>query len=158
MFEVASSDQQGSVKFKTWIGADGTTHPVGGWQGGRGWQINASAVNDPDGNYLLAGKWMIENVFEALDVPNEWFFDPKLHKLYLIPNVTVFDGSATPPPTDVKYIAVQLETLISINGTQAAPVTNITVYGARFSDGNLHSRMPLVPTAARLNFVYAYGR
>ena len=47
------------------------THVKGGWQGGRGWQVNGSAINISDtAVYLLAGKWMIENVWEALDYPS----------------------------------------------------------------------------------------
>ena len=42
-------------------------HVKGGWQGGRGWQVNGSAINNTDEVYFLAGKWMIENVFEASD-------------------------------------------------------------------------------------------
>ena len=83
----------------------GVKHVKGGWQGGRGWQVNATALNEPNGVYLLAGKWMIENVWEALDYPNEWFFDQAESKLYMIPNATVPDGDArtynAPPPSDV---------------------------------------------------------
>jgi hypothetical protein len=132
MFEIAESDPSGSVKFATWTSDDGIEHPVGGWQGGRGWQINASAINDPKGNYLLAGKWMIENVWEALDTQNEWFFDanaPGGPTLYLIPNVT-----SGPPPKGVELVAVQLDTLISINGTKAAPVKDVLISGITFRD------------------------
>ena len=75
----------------------GTTHVKGGWQGGRGWQIkNASQINDPMANdYLVGGKWMLENFFEALDEPNEWFFDEEKATLYLIPNAT--DSGASGP-------------------------------------------------------------
>ena len=62
----------------------GFKHVKGGWQGGRGWQVNGSAINDTTSGpypYLLASKWMIENVFEALDNPNEWFYDVKEGKI-----------------------------------------------------------------------------
>ena len=140
MFEVESNDPAtGSVEFATWTDGEGLEHPVGGWQGGRGWQIgNASHIDDPMAtDYLTASKWMIENVMEALDAPNEWFFDETAGKLYLIPNATDPDGGAeavAPPPADEKYIAVVLETLISINGTKAAPVKDITVQGITFRD------------------------
>ena len=39
----------------------------GGWQGGRGWQVNHANINSTTENYLLAGQWMIENVREAMD-------------------------------------------------------------------------------------------
>ena len=42
----------------------------------------------------------------------------KERKLYLIPNTTTFG----PPPADTQYVAVVLETLISINGTKAMRV------------------------------------
>eukprot|EP01052_Picozoa_sp_SAG31_P065402 SAG31_NODE_24230_length_486_cov_0.927649_2_plen_87_part_01 len=71
---------------------------------------------------------MIENVWEALDTVNEWYFDAKESKLYLIPNGT----SSGPPALD--YVAVQLETLISINGTMEDPVKNVTVQGIIFRD------------------------
>eukprot|EP01043_Picozoa_sp_COSAG02_P002412 COSAG02_NODE_55_length_43887_cov_30.660364_33_plen_712_part_00 len=131
MFELDTNDATtGSVAFKTWTDPDGFAHPVGGWQGGRGWQVgNKTEFLDPTSNYLSAGGWMIENVWEALDTQNEWFFDPAEHKLYLIPNAT----SGAPPPS-TEYIAVQLETLISMNGTKAAPVEDITIQGLVFRD------------------------
>lgn len=146
MFEVASSDPTGSVEFAT-AESYGVKHPKGGWQGGRGWQVNGSAINDTTTEvYLLASKWMIENVFEALDIPNEWFHDPATGKLYLIPNASLPDPesgippSTKPPPADTSYVAVLLETLISINGTRACaacplePARDITIQGITFRD------------------------
>ena len=69
-FELQSIDASThSVKFAT-AESHGWTHPKGGWQGGRGWQIrNASSINDTMAtDYLVGGKWMVENFFEALDV------------------------------------------------------------------------------------------
>ena len=65
---------------------------------------------------------MIENVFEALDYPNEWFYNASTQQLYLIPNATVPDHAAGvhAPPADTTLVAVLLETLISINGTVAS--------------------------------------
>eukprot|EP01043_Picozoa_sp_COSAG02_P030000 COSAG02_NODE_1894_length_10475_cov_10.204125_12_plen_67_part_00 len=47
MFEVGTIDATAnSVKFAT-TESYGWTHPKGGWQGGRGWQIkNASSINN----------------------------------------------------------------------------------------------------------------
>jgi len=84
---------------------------------------------------------MIENVFEALDYPNEWFFNATTQQLYLIPNATVPDHAAGvrhaashAPPADTTLVAVLLETLISINGTKADPVKGVTVQGITFRD------------------------
>ena len=131
MFEVASHDPKSeAVEFAMVTGRDGKTkHVKGGWQGGRGWQVNASAINstkDDPHDYLLADQWMIENVKEALDAPNEWWFDAKARKLYLIPNAT-----AQP---EGRFVAVQLQTLISVNATKAAPARNVTIQGISFRD------------------------
>jgi len=132
MFEIESNDPtKNEVAFKTWTDGDGFEHPVGGWQGGRGWQVgNVTEFNTPGSDYLSAGGWMIENVWEALDTVNEWFFDSKESKLYMIPNVT----GSTPPGADLEFVAVQLETLISINGTMQSPVKDIVVQGITFRD------------------------
>ena len=39
-----------------------------------------------------------------------------------------------PPPADETYVAVVLETLISINGSKALPVKDVTVQGITFRD------------------------
>jgi hypothetical protein len=65
-------------------------------------------------------------------VPNEWFFDSSTAggpTLYLIPNAT--EG---PPAEDVELVAVQLETLISIKGSKANPVTDVSISGITFRD------------------------
>ena len=34
------------------------------------------------------GEWYVENIFEELDVANEWFYDEEEKVLYFFPNVT----------------------------------------------------------------------
>ena len=131
MFEIATHDsKQSSVAFSR-VGDPSTGHVKGGWQGGRGWQVdNASAINETrGGNYLEAGSWKIENVKAALDSPNEWYFDAAAHTLYLWPNSTT-----APPPADLGYVAVLLKTLISINATMDHPASNIVVRNVGFRD------------------------
>jgi hypothetical protein len=77
-------------------------------------------------------------VYEALDHPNEYFFDEATRKLYLWPN-----GTDTAPPTDT-YVTVTLKTLFSVKGevdavggTSYAPtkvVSDITFQGIKFRD------------------------
>ena len=54
----------------------------GGWQGGRGWQVNHANIKSTTENYLLAGQWMIENVREAMDGETQ---NPSLCSLALEP-------------------------------------------------------------------------
>ena len=48
---------------------------------------------------------MIENVKEALDAPNEWWFDRVARKLYVFPNATGATSrgarAAAPPSNDL---------------------------------------------------------
>ena len=84
-----------------------TSHRVRNWRTG-----------GPDG--VIAGDstvspLIVDNVKEELDAGGEYYFDAAVHELSLIPN-----GTDAAPPTRV--VAAHLETLISIKGTQAAPV------------------------------------
>ena len=62
-------------------------------------------------------EWYVENIFEELDSPGEWFFDYDTRKLYLYPNSTL--------PNEV--VGTNLNVLISIKGSQTNPVKNITI-------------------------------
>lgn len=59
-----------------------------------------------------AGKeWYVENIFEELDVPGEWFFDKDTKMLYYYPNNT--DGS---PPEEVKIAScICFENILGIS-------------------------------------------
>ena len=81
MFEVESHDSAANAM--TFARLDG--HVKGGWQGGRGWKVDHAEMNKPDGQYLIAGSWKIENAKELLDDANEYFFDTDAKKLYLWP-------------------------------------------------------------------------
>ena len=106
MFEVGSYD-----------GTTGTfMFSKGGFQGARG---------NSNGDEIV-----VENVMEELDSVNEWFYDEENKMLYFFYNAT----SGTEPPSDTLYVATQLKTLISINGSMSDPVENITIRGVNFRD------------------------
>ena len=93
--------------------ADGNlTFGRGGNQGGEG---------DDSG-----AEWWIENVREELDAPNEYFFDRGARELFFRPN-----GTSRPPAAAVVPV---LANLIEIRGTQAAPVTDISLLGLTVTD------------------------
>ena len=85
----------------------------GGFQGARG--------NDNGGD------WFIENVFEELDNPGEFFFDADAGELYLYHNGT---GA---PPKSASVVAPQLKVLLNMSGTQWAPVRNVSVTGITYT-------------------------
>ena len=100
--------------------------PQGGWQGGRGWQINGTS-----GAIYPNPSFYVENIREELDAPNEWFFDAKASKLYLVLNDTSANSGG--PPTET-YIASQHKELIGIRGSMSQPIQDITIRGIGFRD------------------------
>ena len=93
-----------------------------------GTQIGAKWHSDPcrvDEN----SKYYIENVFEELDSPGEWYFDRGDGTLYFIP----------PEGTDIhsaEIVAPVLKTIVEIRGSAERPVTNVSFTGFRF----MHTR------------------
>ncbi|MDR0386044.1 MAG: right-handed parallel beta-helix repeat-containing protein [Prevotellaceae bacterium] len=87
----------------------GNVRTEGGWQNNRqsGWhQANR----------------MVENIFEELDAPCEWFYDADKSTLYYYP----------PDGEDVKtavFESPQIKHLIEVRGSESSPVRNITFEG-----------------------------
>ncbi len=84
----------------------------GGWQGNR--------PAKPHAKYRF-----VENIFEELDAPGEWFLNSKTHTLYFYP----------PPGVDLANAIVesaQLRHLIEFRGTQQSPVKFVTLRGLTF--------------------------
>jgi len=92
----------------------------------------------PDGKITYEGGWQnnrqmgmhpqhrfVENIFEELDAPGEWFHNPKTSTLYLFPKPGTNLAKAT-------VEAVRLRHLVEIHGTRAQPVRNITLRGFVF--------------------------
>lgn len=92
--------------------ADGTLNYEGGWQNSRPSEMHPVYR-------------MVENIFEELDAPGEWFFDRKEQKLYFMPE----------PGIDLKTATVEivrLRHLIEFNGITENPVRNVHLKGFVF--------------------------
>jgi hypothetical protein len=90
---------------------------------------------DKDGKLLYEGGWQnnrptgmhgeyrfVENIFEELDAPGEWFLDHKSHTLYFYP----------PEGLDLAHATVEgvrLKHLIEFHGTQQRPVRFVLLKG-----------------------------
>jgi hypothetical protein len=75
--------------------------------------------------HSIGQEWFIDNIFEELDAPGEWFYDEMEQKLYFFPNGTddlPSSGSGT-----------VLQRLLNIRGTLDNPVYNITVVNITFT-------------------------
>jgi len=91
---------------------DGSLEYEGGWQNNR-----------PSPMHHLYR--MVENIFEELDAPEEWFYNATEHKLYYMPAANVDLRKA-------KVEIVRLKTLIDFKGTKTQPVQNIKIQGFAF--------------------------
>ena len=92
--------------------ANGDLTKEGGWQNNRGGGINQDIQ-------------FVENIFEELDAPGEWFLNSKTHTLYFYP----------PAGLDLKSAVVEatrLRTLVEFRGDEAHPVKWITLRGLTF--------------------------
>ena len=93
---------------------------------------------DNDGNLELEGghqnnrpmgihkdNRMVENIFEELDAPGEWYFDKTSKTLYYYP----LPGE---DPDRMTFEAAQLKNLVSLKGSKDNPVKNVTLSGLAF--------------------------
>ena len=92
----------------------------GNYTFGRGGNQGARGSDD-------GGDFFVENVFEELDYPNEFFFDKKAKKLYLVHNGT---GA---PPDDATVVATKQRVLLNVSGTQWDPVRDVKHEGVTFT-------------------------
>jgi len=72
---------------------------------------------------------MVENVFEELDAPGEWFFDSSSSTLYLYPSRGIDLSKA-------KIEVSVLDHLIEVKGKIDSPVSTISIKGIRFEHTN----------------------
>lgn len=92
--------------------ADGTLNYEGGWQNNR-----------PSPMHPVYR--MVENIFEELDAPGEWFYNTKEQKLFYMPQST----------TDLKTAKVEivrLRHLIEFSGSKENPVKSVNLNGFVF--------------------------
>jgi len=92
-------------------GPDNKVIYEGGWQNNRPMEMN--------------DRRFVENIFEELDSPGEWFLDGKTSILYYYPSIGVDLAKAT-------IEAVRLRHLIEFRGTEQSPVRFISFNGLTF--------------------------
>ena len=96
-FRITGKDREGNLKMD------------GGWQNNRQ-------------SGLHADNRMVENIFEELDNPGEWFYHAGESTLYYYP----LPGEDV---TNATFESPQLKSLIEIRGSETNPVRNVTVEG-----------------------------
>ena len=104
-------------------GIDRKAHTI--WFGEGGHQIGAKWDDDP-ARVGKQSRFFIENVFEELDAPGEWYLEKHQGVLYYYPE----------PGTDLnnaQVVVPQLEHILHFNGSQSAPVQHIQFKGIRFA-------------------------
>ena len=83
-----------------------------------GWQNNRPAPMHPEYRF-------VENIFEELDAPGEWFLDAKTAVLYFYPPQDLDLAKAT-------VECVRLRHLVEVKGTEQQPVKFVTLRGLVF--------------------------
>jgi hypothetical protein len=99
------------------------------------WRITGK---DAQGGLTMEGGWQnnrgaaahekirfVENIFEELDAPGEWFLNDKTHTLYFYPPVGLDLVSAT-------VEATRLRSLVEFRGSEENPVRFVTLRGLIF--------------------------
>jgi uncharacterized Zn-binding protein involved in type VI secretion len=95
----------------------------GGWQNNRPGGAAGKFTGEPKGIHQKYR--MIENIFEELDAPGEWFLNTKTHTLYYYP----------PAGVDLHKAIVEvpaLKSLVEFRGSQQAPVRFLSLKGITF--------------------------
>lgn len=81
----------------------------GGWQEARG--------------CISGAEWYVENIFEELDAPGEWFYNETEQRLYLYPNGTL--------PTE--GIGTVLDSAVQVMGSLQSPVIDVRITNITFA-------------------------
>ncbi|QIL40302.1 PDZ domain-containing protein [Pedobacter sp. HDW13] len=139
VFKGTAADAIAPARVKTWANPEnGYIHALhaGEW-GGFHYQITGKSKT---GELNYEGGWQnnrpakmhakyrfVENIFEELDAPGEWFYNRKSKTLFLIP----------PTGTDINqanFTFSRLTDLIHIKGDLKSPVKNISINGIDFTE------------------------
>jgi hypothetical protein len=107
-YRIVGVDEKGSLKLQ------------GGWQENRGGGFDPFFRGGYHRDYLF-----VENIFEELNAPGEWYLDGKTATLYLKPKPGVDLSNA-------EIIAAGLTELLVLKGSRDRPVRHIAVRGIRF--------------------------
>ena len=116
--------------------------PGDGYWGSWAWRIKSVDASDRRIQFgagghqttrgaMNGGPWYVEGVKEELTAKSEWVHSLKDSKVYLMPNGTAL-------AKDAKVVAAVLERIIAIVGTQAKPVTCVTVRGFKLRHSASH--------------------
>jgi hypothetical protein len=95
------------------------------WFGEGGHQLGAQYSHSP-ANVDERSRFFVENVFEELDSPGEWYLDRREGMLYWMPEV------GTDPATAVIEVP-RLKRVIEFRGTRRKPVHHITIERLRIT-------------------------
>lgn len=152
VFHGTSAEATAPERVRTWSQpAGGYVHALhsGEW-GGFHYLITGKNQN---GELALEGGWQnnrpssmhkqhrfVENIWEELDAPHEWYFDKKTRTLYFIP----------PPNIDLAKARVEtsgLYTLVEMRGTPEKPLRNVHFKNLHFTHTErsfMETKEPLV--------------
>jgi hypothetical protein len=89
-----------------------------------GWTFGGFQGSRPSN---IGAEWYVENIFEELDAPNEFFYDKNTRNLYIY-----YNGTGIPPATG--FVATYLKVLVSVTGTHVNPVKGVTFKGLTFQN------------------------
>ena len=100
---------------------DGKLTLEGGWQNNRG--AGGTFTGEPRGIHKQYR--FVENIFEELDAPGEWFLNKKTNTLYFYPPAGVDLAAAT-------IETVRLKSLVQFQGSEQSPVKFVSFKGIIF--------------------------
>ncbi len=153
-FNGAAADAISKERVAKWAdSAGGYFHAMhGGLWGGFSWLITGK---DANGEVAKEGGWQnnrdgavheelrfVENIFEELDAPGEWFLNRKTHALYFYP----------PAGVNLRTVVVEatrLPCLVEFRGDEKSPVRFVNMKGLTFRHAArtlMETREPLLRT------------